>query len=516
MTPSKILFYFCLSFMAGIFVGSLFSFASIYLFYFLTILSLVILIFFFRKTKFCFLPFIYGSLFIVLCSLFFVLGIWRYQIADIYLKDSGLRQYNDKEVILAGKILTEPDIRENTIQLVVNAEKILVGDEVFPVSGKVLIKTNKYPEYNYADVIIIKGLLKTPSPTIFNGLVDSFDYKDYLAKKGIFSLIDWPEIELFAKENYSNFWQFSYGQILKFKNKIRENINQSFSFTESKLFSGILLGDQSNFSADFKDKLNITGLRHITAISGMNVAIICSVLMSLFLGIGLWRNQAFYLTVIFIFLFVAMIGFQASVVRAGIMGVIMLLAQKFGRLSTSARAIVITATIMLLLNPMLLRWDVGFQLSFLAILGIVLLAKPIESFLRFIPQEKFINLRSVISATLSAQIFTLPILIYNFGRISLISPITNILVVPIIDWLMILGFLFGILSTIWSALAWIFIWPCWFLITYTLKVIDIFSQPWAIKSVENVHWSWLIILYFILSIFVIWMKKKEKLKFLEY
>ncbi|MBU2539624.1 hypothetical protein KJ786_00465 [Patescibacteria group bacterium] len=81
---------------------------------------------------------------------------------------------------------------------------------------------------------------------------------------------------------------------------------------------------------------------------------------------------------------------------------------------------------------------------------------------------------------------------------------------------MILGFIFGILSTIWGALGWIFIWPCWFLIVYILKVIDIFSQPWAIKSVENVHWSWLIILYLLLSIFVVWLKKRERLKFLDY
>ncbi|MBU2539625.1 competence protein ComEC family protein [Patescibacteria group bacterium] len=419
MTPSKILFYFCLSLIAGIFVGSLIFIPQLYLSGLLFLGVFAISVSFLKGNKIIIV--------ISFCLIFVLFGVWRYQIANIRLKDSGLRQYNDKEIILAGKILTEPDVRENTVQLVISTEKILIKNEVFPVSGKVLIKTNKYPGYNYADVILIKGLLKTPQQ--FEG----FDYKDYLAKKGIFSLIDWPEIELFAKEDYSNFWQFSYGQILKFKNKIRENINQNFSFTESKLLSGILLGDQASFSEEFKEKLNTTGLRHITAISGMNVAIICSVLMSLFLGIGLWRNQAFYLTVIFIFLFVAMIGFQPSVVRAGIMGAIMLLAQKFGRLSTSTRAIVITATIMLLLNPMLLRWNIGFQLSFLAILGIVLLSKPIESFLKFIPQEKFINLRSIISATLSAQIFTLPILIYNFGQISLIAPITNILVVPIVD-----------------------------------------------------------------------------------
>ena len=248
----------------------------------------------------------------------------------------------------------------------------------------------------------------------------------------------------------------------------------------------------------------------------MNVAILCSVLMSLFLGLGLWRGQAFYLTLFFIFLFVLMIGFQASVVRAGIMGAAVLLAQKVGRLPNSTRIIVFTATIMVLINPMILVWDVGFQLSFLAILGIVLLSEPIGNILKFIPKEKFINIRSVISATLAAQVFTLPILIYNFGRISLISTLTNILVVPMVDLIMIFGFIFALLSSIWWVLGWIFIWPCWLLLVYVIRVIEIFSKPWAMKSFENVHWLWLVFLYLILAGVVVWVKRRARLKILDF
>lgn len=267
--------------------------------------------------------------------------------------------------------------------------------------------------------------------------------------------------------------------------------------------------ENGRFSSRFK-------LKYCYIVSRMNVAIICSVLMSLFLGLGLWRGQAFYLTLIFILLFVFLVGFQASVVRAAIMGSLVLLAQKLGRLSSNTRAIVITAAVMLLFNPTLLKWDVGFQLSFLAMLGIVLLTKPLERVFKFIPQAKFINLRSIISATLSAQIFTLPILIYNFGRISLVAPLTNILVVPIVDLIMILGFLFGILGVISFFFGWIFIWPTALFLSYTIKVIDIFSQPWAAKTIDNVHWIWLIISYLIIGALVYWIKRKERLDFLEY
>lgn len=502
MTPSKIFFYFCLSFIIGVFIASLLFAGQFFLFAAFILAIIIIFISFLLKSK--------KAAVIGFCLLFFLFGVWRYQVFDLKIKNSGLKNYNDQNVVLAGKILTEPDIKENSVQLTIDVEKIEVGGEEIPISGKLLVKTNKYPEYNYADRIKISGFLKTPEE------FQDFNYKEYLAKKGIFSLADWPKIEIISKKDYSNWRQFAYGKILDFKNKIRENINQNFSYPESALLLAMVLGDQSSMPQTLKDNLNITGLRHITAVSGMNVAILSGVLTSLFLGIGLSRNRAFYLTLLFIFLFALMVGFQASIVRAGIMGTLFLLAQKFGRLPAGVRIITITAAAMLILNPMLLRWDVGFQLSFLAMLGIILLTRPFGQLLKFIPQEKLFNFRSIVAVTFAAQIFTLPILIYNFGRVSLVSPITNILILSVIYWVMIFGFLFGIISSIWSLLGWVFILPCWFLISYSMKIIDIFSQPWAMATTKNVHWIWLIILYLITAGFTVWLKRKARLKFLEY
>lgn len=499
MTPSKIFFYLCLSFIFGVFVGSMISIPQSYL---LGFLFLGISAFFFKKHR--------KIAIIGFCLILFSIGAWRYQRVDLNIKNNDLKQYNDQQVILVGKVLIEPDVRENTTQLTVDVGKIVIGKEIVSTFGRILVKANKYPEYNYADVLIIRGLLKTPEE------FQDFNYKDYLAKKGIFSLIDWPNIEIIKKGNYSNLWQFGYAQVLEFKNGIRENINQYFSFPQNTLFAAALLGDQSAMPQELKEKLNITGLRHITAISGMNISILCSILMSLLLGFGFWRNQAFYISLIVIFLFVVIIGFQASVVRAGIMGAVFLLGQKVGRLSVSSRAIVITAAIMLFINPMLLRWDVGFQLSFLALLGIIFLTKPLTRLFKFIPQDKFINLRSIIVTTFAAQVFTLPILIYNFGRISLISPLTNVLILPVIYWIMIFGFLFAILGIVYSGFAWILFWPCWFLTAYSEKVINIFSQPWAIKTFGDVHWIWLVIFYVFLAVIIWQVKKKEKLEFLNY
>jgi len=171
---------------------------------------------------------------------------------------------------------------------------------------------------------------------------------------------------------------------------------------------------------------------------------------------------------------------------------------------------------MLAVNPLLLLGDVGFQLSFLAVMGIIYLGPTLRNWLRFIPEERFVNLRSILFMTFSAYIFTLPILIYNFGRISLVGPIVNVLVLPIVPLIMTLGFIFGLLGMIWSFLGWIFSLPAWFLLTYLLKVVDFFSHSWAAKTIENVHWFWLIISYLILGCLAWYLNKRERLKFLDY
>jgi len=141
------------------------------------------------------------------------------------------------------------------------------------------------------------------------------------------------------------------------------------------------------------------------------------------------------------------------------------LAQAFGRKSVGTRAIILTAGIMLLINPLLLFYDIGFQLSFLAVLGIITLAPYFKKWVK----------STILATTLSAYIFTLPILFYNFGRISLIGPLVNILVIPVIYWIMILGLAFSILTLIFPLGSWLISFPLWLLLTYITKIVDFFS-----------------------------------------
>ena len=202
------------------------------------------------------------------------------------------------------------------------------------------------------------------------------------------------------------------------------------------------------------------------------------------------------------------------------MGSVMLLAQKLGRQNTSARVLTIAASMMLMQNPMLLLYDISFQLSFLASLGIIYVKPLIDNFLRFNKEFSRKHLvkffLDIISVTFAAQIITLPIIVYNFGTLSLISPVTNVLVLPIIPLLTILGFLVSIAGVFSNVLGFTFSLPCMFLLAYMIKILDIFSQPWAVKTITNVHWLWLVFYYVLLSISIWYLNKKQKPKFLGY
>lgn len=496
MTASKILLCFCLSFIFGIFLSSFLDFSQPVLLGILILGIILISIFWNHKrlivTGFCFL--------------FLVLGIWRYQQTESGILDDGLLTLNDssENITLTGIVSTEPDIREKTQKLTIK----LSDDGSLETGGKVLVATNHYPEYKYGGRLRINGKLESPSKDI-NG----FNYRDYLKKDGIYSLMSFPEIELIGQNSGSPIYKI----LFSFKDKFKETARQFISPPQEGILEALIFGDEEGISRDWKDKLNFTGTRHITAVSGMNITIISFLILNFLLILGFWRQQAFYFTIFLLALYILMIGAPASAVRAGIMAGLLLLAQHLGRLSQAVRAVVFAAALMLAFNPLILGLDVGFQLSFLAILGMVYLQPFFHDFLRKIPNPKFFPVRTTLSATLAAQVFTLPILVYNFGYIPVTSPLTNILIVPFLAPLTILIFIFGLGGMIFSVFGWVLSWPTWLVLTYITGIINWFSKlSFASFRLENVHWTWLIISYLILG-FLAWRSgEKQKLKFLNY
>ena len=497
MSPSKILFFLCVSFVIGIFINSLVKLPQIFVWGILILAILLIFAsLFFKKDNFIIIGF---------CILFLLLGAIRFQISEFNIANDKLSKLNGKaQVVLTGTISDEPDVRDTSQKLKVDV-----------LRSTILVTTSRYPEYNYLDKIKLTGKLE--APVVF----DDFNYKDYLLKDHIYSVMNYPKVELVSQHNVflaprslGEVGSYTYEKILFVKQKLDQSIQDNFLPPHSLLLEGIILGNNKNMTADLRDKLNNTGLRFLTAISGVHVVILSAILINFMLFLGLYRKQAFYFSIIFIWLYIVITGFTTSGIRAGIMGSIFIFAGAFGRQNTSSRTVVLAAALMLLQNPLLLIYDVGFQLSFMACLGIIYLKPLISVFIKFLFKDKLRELSDIMSVTLTAQIFTLPIMVYNFGSISLVSPITNVLILPVMPWILSFGFIFSILGALSKFLGWIFYVPTWFLIEYFLKVMDFFSQPWMARSLTNVSWIWILVSYLIIIFFTWILNKKYSKDFL--
>lgn len=422
------------------------------------------------------------------CLLFLTAGIWRHQAAL-----SKIVYPAERQITFTGIIVSESDIRENSTQLTVLQQ-----------GEKILVTASRYPEYQYGDEIKIMGKLQVPQA------FEDFNYKDYLAKDGIYSVIYLPKIELIAKDRGNPI----IAATISFKNKFQETAEKFIAPPQIGFLEALFSGDERGFSKEWKNKLNITGTRHIAAVSGMNITIIAFLIMSLAILVGFRRKQAFYLSIILLALYILMIGAPASAVRAGLMAFFLMAAQCLGRLSAASRGVLFAATLMLLENPLLLTIDVGFQLSFLAILGLIYLQPIFFYWFRKIPDPKIFPARTTISATLSAQFFALPILVYNFGSIPLLSPITNLLIVPFLAPITILIFIFGISGMIIAPLGILLSWPTWLFLTYIATLIHWFSGvPMALLVLEKIHWVWLVAAYFALGCLTWRLNRENMLKY---
>ena len=431
------------------------------------------------------------------CILFLVFGIWKYQTARAKLVRPELEQFFEHELILTGCVIQESDKQ-------ITKNKVVIYNQ--DLNAKILITAPAYPEIKYGNVLQIKGTLKEPS--VFKG----FNYKDYLKNQKIYFLMYYPEIEISEKTCGNPIKKI----LISFKSKLKISLQNIAPVPISGFFEALIFGDENNIPEHWKQKLNITGTRHIAAVSGANITIMCMILLNVLLYLGFWRKHALWLSIILIFFYILMIGAPACAIRAGIMGALLLLAQNFGRIAQPERIMIFTLGFMLISNPLLLKHDIGFQLSFLAFAGLIYLGPLFLKILKKLKVPKFLEIRMSLASTLSAQIFVLPILLYNFGQLSLVAPITNILILPTITFLTISGFLFGFIGIFSQTLAQILSWPSQILMILIIKIIDFFSEiSWASKTI-NVSGIFVVISYGLLAIFIYFLKKREKFWFLDY
>ncbi len=450
MTKSKIFSLLLLSFVGGVFLCSIIKIppgytGGILIFGFFILISAL-----FKKDGADFKQkVIFG-----ICILIFAFGAWRSFEVFSYRGQPAIKNFDAGEkIIFSGKIVEEPDRRSNFSQYILESETL----------GRVLIKTNLYPEYFYGDILKLNG--KAEMPENFSG----FDYQNYLAKDNIFLLSQYPEITLINRPANKGF----YGYLLDIKKSFIDIINKILLEPQASFLAALLVGAKRTLPPDLVNAFNRTGTSHIVAISGYNISIVSVMLLNFLSYLLLPRRLIFWLVGIGLVLFTLIAGAGASVVRAAIMGGLLILAKREGRSYQITNAIIFAGTAMLFFNPYLLRYDAGFQLSFLATLGLVYLAPHFNKWFSRLPN--FLSFRTNLAATLSAQIMTLPIILFGFGRFSLIAILANISILPVIPLTMLFGFLAGLIGFISLKIAAIFILPAWFMLSYQIWVVKILS-----------------------------------------
>jgi ComEC/Rec2-related protein len=264
---------------------------------------------------------------------------------------------------------------------------------------------------------------------------------------------------LLSQFKLNNVYEASELNVIRSKRSLSRVINvlsTNIKARSAKLFSsdtgvlayGLLFGSTSDFSSDFKAALKRSGTSHIVAVSGYNVSLITTWLFDGLRSIG--KNFAGVFSVIILIIFYLMTGGSASVLRASIMGVIVLISKFIGRRVSPFHLLILAAAIILFMNPFSI-YDWGFQLSFMATAGLFFLSPLLDQFLKKLPFNQ--ALKKIFSETLSAQVFVLPILINNFGSFSLISPLTNLLILPFIPAAMLLVFITFSVSAVSSVFA---------------------------------------------------------------
>ncbi len=471
MSISRVVFISALGFVGGVILSALVDIGQLVMLAVL-ILGIFLLTLFWRRSKLL----VVG---IVLLSV--LLGIWRYGVADGVSQDVSIGF--GVEISSTMEIMEEPDVGAEYTELVVQSSN---------QKGRILLYVPKYPEYYFGDVLSVAGVLTEPP------IIEGFDYKKFLSSKGIYAIIFHPKIEL-AKRGEGSF-------IFIIKERFRGVINRHLPPPHSEILSAMILGDKGRMSDSLKEKLNIAGVRHITAVSGMHVAILSGIVLSMLLGLGLWRSKATILASLFIVLFVMLTGFQPSAIRAGLMGGLVLFSQNMGRVNVGVRILVFVAVLMLLFNPLLIS-DVGFQLSFLAVLGITLFLPFTRGVIRFVPDA--FQLRDVLGMTITAQVFTLPLLVWYFGGFSVISLLTNLLIVPLLPFVLGLGFLLMLVGVVWAGFGYLLFLPVFFLLDYIVRVINIASQiPGVFLSSSFLFFAVLVLGYVALG-YVVWKRYRN-------
>ncbi len=347
------------------------------------------------------------------------------------------------------------------------------------INGKVLLQDYSNTPLKYGEEITVQGTLqRIPGRRNPGG----FDYRRYLAGQGVSALltVSYGNVRITANRQGNPLVKAG----LDVRAKIINSINKSLPKQQAGLMCAMLIGSRDGLSEPVEECFSIAGLTHIMAVSGANVAFIVTPVLFILKKMRFRRNAANIIAGIIIIFFLFITGFEPSVVRAVIMALIMLTGQILYREADALTSLAFSCIVMLLINPFFI-FNCGFRLSYAATLSLVTLSPVVKRKLDAISESitgsalpRFIS--GLAASTIAAQLGVLPVIINSFNRISIISLISNLAVLPVLEAITICGASMAMVAQIYEGISLVIGYVANVLLTTVLYVTKVLSSiPFA-------------------------------------
>ena len=444
---------------------------------------------------------------LAICLLAFVTGGVRLHLSPLIAAANYVVHHaNTGRTAVIGAVSMPPEIRDGYQQLTLTVSSAAAGDcagaaNTAPeATGTLLVRISPYESLSYGDRVCVSGNIQEPLTAIDNA------YGLYLARQRIFATMPRGRLEQVEAGRGSPFWSALYAVKGHANTVVKGILPEPYA----ALLAGILLGIDSGIPRELYEQFNTVGASHIIVISGSNIAVVCGLLLAVgtrFVG----KRRAAWLTIAGIVLYTLFVGADPPVFRAAVMGGIWMLAVSLGRESEARTSLMSTAFFLTAINPYFVN-DVGFQLSFAATAGLVWIAPPLNrgcsrllSALlgshRADGASRFVG--EVVVLTLSAQLAVTPLLIFHFGRFSPISLLTNLLIVPVQPFILLIGGAAAVAGMAWLPLGQLVGSVVWMPLAWTVAVVKrTAALPWASLPLGQVTPAVVVLLYVLLALAV--------------
>ena len=388
---------------------------------------------------------------------------------------SEIAAYNGQSATITGLVISEPRLRGDRIQFRLASEEIFVNSELSSTSGLVLVEADAGAEVQYGDRIRATGMLALAATW------DTFSYADYLGRQGVFSIMQNAGLEVVDSGHGSQL----IAALLRLRTNVQRSIASVIPEPQSGLLTGILLGNEDGISPELKDEFSRVGASHVVAISGFNMVIVSGIVIRVLSSLFRGNKTVVTLNALSVIAVYALfVGASPGILRAALMSGLLVVGSQLNR-KTFVPTSLAFATLLLSLGDPNVLLDIGFQLSFLAVLGLSLFADPLSTRFRLLLENllpvraasvlhSFLNEPLVVS--IAAQITTLPLIILYFGRLSLVAVPVNLLIVPVQAAVLLLGMTASVVYAFIPVIGTFIYWADLVFVSWTIAVVRAFAN----------------------------------------